>query len=107
MATVQATGFVFMKLDYSSNADGHLNYCGPKQWRPELWSCRVADTDERIFVGMQTLSVDVPDDFNPTAKQVAALEREKQEALRLYQSTVAQINERLSKLLAITNEVSA
>ena len=37
----------------------------------------------------------------------AALEAAKQKAMDQYQRTVADINERLSKLLAITNEAEA
>jgi len=48
-----------------------------------------------------------PSDLNLTAIEIAALEAEKLKALESYQRTVADINERLSKLLAITNEVTA
>ena len=52
--------------------------------------------------------VDIPENFNPIPQQVAALERQKAEALQKYQTTVAEINERLSKLQAITcDEVPA
>jgi len=53
------------------------------------------------------VTVPLPDDFNPVAAEVAALEQQKVIALRAYQESVAEINERLSKLMAITNEVTA
>jgi hypothetical protein len=48
-----------------------------------------------------------PADFNPIATEVEALEKHKAEALRAYTATVAQINERISKLQAITYDVEA
>jgi len=48
-----------------------------------------------------------PSDLNLTAIEIDGLEAEKTKALANYQSTVANINERLSKLMAICNEVTA
>lgn len=48
----------------------------------------------------------LPDEFDPTAKQIAALETEKARALAAYQTCVAALNERISKLQAITYEPS-
>jgi hypothetical protein len=67
----------------------------------------VDDNQSRVFVGTQQFTVEVPDDFNPVPAQVRLIEEKKREALALYQSTVAECNERLSKLQAITCEVSA
>jgi len=53
------------------------------------------------------ITVPLPEDFNPVAEEVAALNKQKALVLESYQRTVADINERLSKLLAITNEVEA
>ena len=53
------------------------------------------------------VTIPLPDDFNPVAAEVAALEQQKVIALRAYQQSVTEINERLSKLLAVTNEVTA
>lgn len=53
------------------------------------------------------VTVDEPPAFNVTAAEVAALQAQKAQALEDYQRTVSQINERLSKLQAITNEVEA
>ena len=102
MAKAQATAFVFMELKYQNDADEMTMYSEPQVWGPTTWMCRVDDNSERIFVSEQVITVDVPDDFNPVPHQVAALEAERAEALALYQRSVASINERLSKLLAIT-----
>ena len=91
--------YVYMALRYDwSSAD-----CARK-WRPEVKAYKSDDTDESVFVGETTVTVEVPEDFNPIPAQVAALEREKLAALAAYQKSVADINERLSKLLAITND---
>ena len=55
----------------------------------------------------RTVTVDLPDDWNPVAAEVESLRIQKATALADYQRTVAQLNERLSKLLAITCEATA
>lgn len=104
MAMQTVAVHLFMELDYAQDGDGRPNYYADKVWTPTIWKCRVSDEDGRVYVGEQSVTVEVPDAFNPVPGQVAALEREKAEALRKYQASVAQINERLSKLLAITHE---
>ena len=100
MATIKRTFHVFMterwRADFLS-----------KEWGPEVWNVRVKEEPSRIYIGPQDLEIDIPDDFDPTAGQVAALNRQKADALEAYQRTVAEINERLSKLLALTNDVDA
>ena len=107
MSTITSPVFVFMTLEWPITQDGERDYCAEKVWRPEFGSCRVEDTDARVFIGVQQFACVIPDDFDPTAKQVAALEAAKQKAMDQYQRTVADINARLSKLLAITNEAEA
>lgn len=46
--------------------------------------------------------VEVPDDIDMVAAQIAALNAEKQRAMDLYQASVKEINDRLSKLQALT-----
>lgn len=96
----QITAHVFMSFEWTKN------YIS-KEWSPEVWRCKVEETGERVYIGEQTVTVDVPDDFDPIPGQVAALEAEKKAALDNYHVAVRDINERLSKLLAITNEVEA
>ena len=49
--------------------------------------------------------LDFPADWNPISSQVKSLEAEKAAALTDYQALVAKINERLSKLQSLTNDV--
>jgi len=107
MSTVTVTGWVFMVLEYAKAPDGTCDYSVPKVWAPELWSCKVSEDDDRVFIGKQKFDCLIPDDFNPIPAQVAALHARKAAALADYQRTVAEINDRLSKLLALTNEVAA
>ena len=52
------------------------------------------------------ITVPMPEDFNPVSDEVASLEAQEIQALADYHKSVKTINERLSKLLAITNEVT-
>jgi hypothetical protein len=53
------------------------------------------------FVGSKELEVEVPDNYDPTAQQLAALQKEKEKAQEDFSKKVASINERISKLQAI------
>lgn len=75
-------------------------------WQPAVWRTKIVDAHDRIFLREIEVEVDIPDDWDPTASQIAALEREKVAALDAYQRAVAEINERLSKLQALTNGVT-
>ena len=80
-----------------------------QEWKPAIWSFRIDDSERRLFVRDIEVEIDAPADFNPVPQQVAALEKDKLEALEEYQDKVAAISLRLAKLMAITmtNEVEA
>lgn len=62
---------------------------------------------ERVSVREHSFEVEIPDDFNPVPQMVAALEEQKrQERLKLAQK-LAEIDEKISKLTCLTNEVTA
>jgi hypothetical protein len=53
-------------------------------------------------VGVSTeVEVEIPDEFNPVAMQIAALYKQKQELIKKFDETVARVNEQISKLQAI------
>ncbi len=58
-----------------------------------------------IMVGPASFEYGLPLDWNVVAAEVASLEEQKLTALAEYQKSMASINDRLSKLLALTNEV--
>lgn len=89
--------FVYLEEVYLPDYSG-------KEWAPKLWCFKADDTDERVFVCETTTEFEMPDGFDPVAKQIAALEAAKGEALRQYQSRVAELNTRLANLQAITYE---
>lgn len=64
-------------------------------------------SDKVVHEFKHSFEVEVPDQVNVVAGMVANLEAAKKKALDDYNATVKQINDRLQKLLAITNEVSA
>ena len=72
-----------------------------KKWRPRLLPYKGNDSVDRIYAGERLIDVDVPDNFDPTAKVIGCLEAQKLEALAEYQKTVADLNRRISELQAI------
>ena len=58
-------------------------------------------------IGPASFEYELPAEWNPVAAEVASLEAKKAKALADYQQTVSEINDRLSKLQAITCEVPA
>ena len=54
-------------------------------------------------VGPASLEYELPEGWNPVAAEIAALEDQKIAALDKYHKSVISINERLSKLQALTN----
>ena len=67
----------------------------------EVFSFKTDDDDFRTFVCEQEIELDVPDDYDPRAQKIAALEKKKQKVMAEYQSTVNEINERINKLQAL------
>jgi hypothetical protein len=67
----------------------------------ELFSFKVDDTDGRTYIGPREVEVDVPEDYDPRAQQIAALEKKKQEIMADFQKTVTEINARISNLQAL------
>lgn len=82
----------------------HIHYT---QWSWEatgefhVFSCKLEDSEHRTYVGEQEIEIEVPDDYDPRAQKIAALEKHKQKVMADYQTTVDQINERISKLQAL------
>jgi hypothetical protein len=96
MAKVQIKGFVHVQMDYK----GQPYY--------SFFQTDMSGHDGfGLCCGEATFEYEPPADFNPVAKEVEALEKRKAAALRAYQTTVSEINERLSKLQAITFEAEA
>ena len=63
--------------------------------------CQLDDSEYRTYVGPQEVEIEVPDNYDPRAQQVAALEALKQKVMADYHKSVTEINDRISKLLAL------
>jgi hypothetical protein len=68
----------------------------------QVFSCKLEDSDSRTYVGPQEIEIEVPEDYDPRAQQIAALEKHKQKVMADYQNMVTEINARISNLQAIT-----
>jgi hypothetical protein len=67
----------------------------------ELFSVKLDDVEYRTYVCSQEVEIDVPEDYDPRAQQIAVLEKEKQKAMADFQKSVDEINEKISKLQAL------
>lgn len=66
-----------------------------------VYSCKLEDNENHTFVGEQEIEIEVPDNYDPRAQKIAALEKHKLKVMADYQKTLVEINERISKLQAI------
>jgi hypothetical protein len=66
-----------------------------------VYSCKLEDNESRTYVGEQEIEIEVPDNYDPRAQKIAALEKHKQKVMADYQKTLMEINDRISKLQAI------
>jgi hypothetical protein len=80
----------------------HCQYSWEEKGEFLLFYAKVDDIDSMIHVSEQEVEIEVPDNYDPRAQQVAALEKQKQKVMADYQKMVTDINERISKLQAIT-----
>ena len=67
----------------------------------QIYSFKIDDDSHRTHVCEQEVEVEVPDNYDPRAQQIAALEKQKQKVMADYQKMVNDINEKISKLQAI------
>jgi hypothetical protein len=78
-----------------------VKYAFQKEGEFQLFSHKLDDAEFRTYVCSQEIEIDVPADYDPRAQQIAALEKQKQEAMADFQKSVDDINERISKLQAL------
>ena len=91
-----------MKIKLTAHVH-HVQYPWEDKGMYQLWFAKLDDDDTRTYIGEQEVEVEVPDDYDPRAKQIAALEKQKQKVMADYQKMVNDINEKISKLQAITD----
>lgn len=84
----------------------YLKYEWEEEGDYEVFSIKLEDSGHRTYICQQEIEIDVPEDYDPRAQKIAALEKRKQSVMAEYQKTVTEINERINKLQALehTNE---
>ena len=82
----------------------HIHYA-KYTWETEgefqLFSIKLDDCDYRTYVSAQEIEIEVPDNYDPRAQQIAALSKQKQKVMADFEKSVAEINERISNLQAL------
>lgn len=82
----------------------HLHYC-KYQWEDEgqieLYPCKFDDNEHRTYIGERQLEVEVPDNYDPRAQQIAALEKKKQEVMADSQKAITEIEGKINNLQAL------
>jgi hypothetical protein len=79
----------------------YLKYEWEEEGMYEVFSFKAEDECHRTYICQQEIEIDVPEDYDPRAQQIAALEKKRQEVMAAYQKTVTEINERINKLQAL------
>jgi len=69
----------------------------------QVYSFKANDDGDRTFICEQEIEIEIeiPDNYDPTAQQIAALEAQKEKAMFNFNKTVMDINTRISKLQAL------
>ena len=79
----------------------YSQYAWEEKGEYTVFYAKIPDDDARTYVGQQEIEIEVPDNYDPRAQKIAALEKHKQKVMADYQKTVTEINARISKLQAI------
>jgi hypothetical protein len=79
----------------------YTQYAWEEKGTYEVLSFKPEDSDQRTYIGSQEIEINVPDSYDPRAKQIAALQAQKLKIMADYQKTVTEINARISELQAI------
>lgn len=89
-----------MKIKITAHVH-YLKYSWEDKGEFEVFSFKADDDSHRTYVCEQEVEVEVPDNYDPRAQQIAALEKQKQKVMADYQKMVTDINEKISKLQAL------
>ena len=97
--TVTMQGFVRFDHEMASYSEQPFRWVPGK---PEMYGAayQSATVDSSV-----PITFTLPENFHPTAHMVKALEVERSEVQRAFSARIAEINEQIGKLLAITNEI--
>lgn len=75
----------------------------PWQREPEFYwrEYKPSGSAERVCVGEMSITMDIPDDFDPRLAQVAALEAQKRELQAKFSAAVTELNRKINELMAL------
>jgi len=79
----------------------HATYPWQEAAEYQVMYAKLADDQYRTYICSQDIVLDIPDEYDPTAQKLAALQKEKDKAQEEFSKKVANINERISKLQAL------
>jgi hypothetical protein len=89
-------------MKIKTTAHIHLQkYSWEEKGEYRLASFKMDDNENRTYVGEQEIEIEVPENYDPRAQQIAALEALKQKVMADYHKSVMEINDRINKLLAL------
>lgn len=96
MKTITVNGFVY-ETDYG---------CGLDFVEYRFYSTDQCADRFNALIGPASFEFTIPDTFNPTAAKIEALNDERRRASVEFSQKVREIDERISKLQALTNEAT-
>ena len=79
----------------------YTQYAWEEKGTYEVLSFKPADSEHRTYISSQEIEIEVPDDYDPRAQKIEALQAQKLKIMADYQKTVTEINARISELQAI------
>jgi hypothetical protein len=79
----------------------HSQYSWEQKAEYLVFYAKIEDNEYRTFVCEQEIEIEVPDNYDPRAQKIEALQAHKLKIMADYQKTVTEINARISKLQAI------
>lgn len=78
----------------------YLKYQWEEKGKYQLFTCQI-ENEDRVYIGPREIEVDVPEDYDPRAQQIAFLQQRKKEVMAELQSTITEIDGRISNLQAL------
>jgi hypothetical protein len=79
----------------------YQKYSWEEKGKFSVYPFKIDDSEHLTYVGQQEVEINVPEDYDPRAQQIAALKAQKQKVMADFQKTVDTINEKISKLQAL------
>jgi len=66
-----------------------------------VYTQKLDDTDYRTYVGEQEVEIEIPENYDPTAQKIAALQKEQERLQEEFTKSVMEIKDRISKLQSL------